>query len=141
MTIESLTEIYEKFCNLSLSRAEWTHEAHLWVAAVAILEKGKTEALEFLQQQIPQYNMVTGVENTTSSGYHETLTCFYIFQMGAYLQENQIADLTTLANSDLINNEIANRDFPFLFYDKETLFSVTARQSYIAPTKKPSTQG
>lgn len=132
---QHLRSLYQQFCDKSLPKSEWTHEAHLWVAAICILEKGAPEALDFLRIHIPQYNIATGGENTETAGYHETLTCFYVEQVSQYLKNHHILSLEDLVASNLVHSEIADRAYPLRFYDKEVLFSIEARLHYVAPTQ------
>jgi len=57
----------------SLPKIEWTHAAH-FAAAFWLLRRSGTHAARDMPKLIRAYNAATGVPNTDSSGYHETIT-------------------------------------------------------------------
>jgi hypothetical protein len=76
---QSQTElIASAFCDCSLPKAQWTHEAHLRVGLWHLLAYSTDEALEMMRARITAYNVACGVGNTDSSGYHETITRFFV---------------------------------------------------------------
>ena len=64
--------------------AEFTHSAHIAVAAWYILSR--EDALDQLRTRIPAYNVSQGNQNTRESGYHETLTCFWFHILSDFLE-------------------------------------------------------
>lgn len=81
-----LDELVEDFRQCTVSRRDWTHRAHLGVAASLILTEGAKEAMECLRGTIPRLNEVQGGENSARSGYHETLTLFWVRVLHRYLR-------------------------------------------------------
>ena len=77
-TSEQIKNYFEDFIDSALSRAVWTHEAHLLVA-VCCLDKYKTvtPSLDIMRSAIIKLNNANDVANTGVSGYHETVTRFY----------------------------------------------------------------
>src|ERR1700733_204488 len=57
----------------SLPKSEWTHAAH-FASALWLLKRGGSRALGEKATVISAYNETTGVANTETSGYHETIT-------------------------------------------------------------------
>jgi hypothetical protein len=70
----------------SLPWAEWRHAQHLLVALVYLLREAPEAATDRLRAAIPRYNLAHGVETTPERGYHETLTTFWAWAVGAYLE-------------------------------------------------------
>lgn len=75
---EALEHFVEQFLSLRLPLPEWTHRAHLGVAAALVATRGREVALSVLRSAIPRYNEATGGANTDFGGYHETLTVFWV---------------------------------------------------------------
>ena len=61
------------FIARTLPKPDWTHEAHFAVALCLLHDEDHDAFLE-MPHLIRAYNEVTGVANTESSGYHETIT-------------------------------------------------------------------
>ena len=57
----------------SLPKIEWTHAAH-FAAAFWLLRCSEADAARDMPRLIRAYNVATGVPNSYSSGYHETIT-------------------------------------------------------------------
>jgi hypothetical protein len=56
--------------------AEWHHTAHLAVCSCYVLDG--PDAMDRLRVRIASYNECQGGKNTPESGYHETLTRFWV---------------------------------------------------------------
>src|SRR5262249_36167166 len=61
----------------TLPKSEWTHAAHVAVAACHLFDRPQDQALEEIRSGIIHYNASVGTANTDHSGYHETLTRFW----------------------------------------------------------------
>ena len=59
-----------------LPKAAWTHEAHVAIGACYVLRYGES-AVNELRRGIKRHNAAVGTVDTPTSGYHETLTCFW----------------------------------------------------------------
>ncbi len=60
----------------TLPKAQWTHAAHVAVGSYYAVCY-RDSALEKTRAGILRYNQAAGTANTETSGYHETLTCFW----------------------------------------------------------------
>ena len=129
MSQRTLTEAtFDKFCDLTLPKAEWTHEAHLVVCHAALASRTPVETVNFLRDAIRAYNDATGVENTTTSGYHETLTRYYV---GA------VASLGTEALSEVLVARRCVTSAPLDHWTRAVLFDPTARAEWVDPDLAP----
>ncbi|HQU55198.1 MAG TPA: hypothetical protein PK643_19330, partial [Saprospiraceae bacterium] len=61
-----------------MPKASWTHQAHLQVALWYSHQLDFDEACALVRQRIIAYNDRVGTPNTDASGYHETLTRFWM---------------------------------------------------------------
>ncbi len=121
---------------LSLPKVKWTHQAHLIVALWYNLRHKADEALNIVRDGIKRYNEAVGTENTATSGYHETITIFYMWAVRKYIQSaSSDASLLEIANS-LIRGKCAARSFPFEYYSRDLLLSSEARAVWVKPDLK-----
>ena len=119
---------FDEFCDLTLPKAEWTHEAHLVVCHAALGSRTPLETVDFLRKAIRAYNNVTGVENTTTSGYHETLTRYYV---GA------VASLGSVPRAEVVAAARCATTAPLDYWTPTVLFAPTARAGWVHPDRAP----
>lgn len=108
----------------TLPKAEWTHEAHLAVCWHTVRVMGQEAALAHLRRGICTYNESTGTVNSPTSGYHETLTRYYI---------GIVAHLDLPSIDDVAVHPSCGRTAPMLHWSSERLFSVAARLDWADP--------
>ncbi|MEK7137992.1 MAG: hypothetical protein AAB787_00640 [Patescibacteria group bacterium] len=126
--------LVSQFRNQTLPKSEWTHEAHLVVALWHLLEyKNISNTLCYLRSGIILYNHSVGTQNTASSGYHETITVFWVKQLHEFVQSEGLQDFSILV-ARLLNTPLVQKDYILQFYRKEVLKSEEARGLYVAPT-------
>jgi hypothetical protein len=128
------------FCDRSLPKERWTHEAHLRVGLWHLFHYEPHEALALVRQRITANNEATGVENSDSSGYHETVTRFYLHEIRRFLDaadhRRSIDDLA----AELIGL-LSDEEAPLKCYSRERLMSVAARRGWIEPDLQPLPAG
>ena len=110
--------------------ADWKHAHHLVMATCYVMTYGRDEALERARRNIPTYNEAQGGENTEDSGYHETLTVFWIDVVTAALppQKSRLE-----AIHHIVETLAPQRDLWREFYSFDVVKSREARKAYIAP--------
>jgi hypothetical protein len=115
----------------TLTRPEWTHEAHLAATAYLLLRRPDVDLDAELPGIIRRFNESVGGVNSDTEGYHETITRCFLHGVRVFLKE---ADLSVpfyaLAN-ELLLSPMGRRDWPLRFYSRERLFSVEARRAYV----------
>jgi len=141
--IESLIQAFE---NCTLPRSEWTHQAHLIVALWYLTHYSQLEATNCirvseaasLKLRIQDYNRAIGIKTTKDSGYHETLTLFWVRIVYLYLaSEGANSSLVDLANG--LIQRCGNPSLPLEYYSRDRLMSWDARRSWIEPDLKSLT--
>jgi hypothetical protein len=120
--------ILRRFADRTLPHAAWTHEAHLMVCWYAVTLLGADGALAHLRVAIPRVNEAMGVADTDHSGYHETLTAFYV---GA------VAHADAARPTDLPAHPSCTREAPLRHWTRDLLFSPAARRSFVEPDLAP----
>ncbi|MFN0049308.1 MAG: hypothetical protein ACKVOU_09310 [Cytophagales bacterium] len=131
MEIETLVKAFDE---KTLPKTAWTHEAHLTVALWYVSNYSIEEAICRVKSGIMSYNLSLANENTGVSGYHETLTIFWMDVAHEFRLKNANFDVLALIN-EFLNSENASKTFPFQFYSKEKILSPLARSRYILPDK------
>ncbi|MHA7857976.1 MAG: hypothetical protein ACX94D_07805 [Henriciella sp.] len=127
--IKSLTR---QFIDKTLPKEEWTHRAHFAVA-LCLLADASVDAYTEMPQMIRAYNEATGVANTHSEGYHETITIASLRAAEAFLRT--AAPNTSLAQMlrGLMDSRYGQSNWLFEHWSRTHLFSVEARRSWQAP--------
>ena len=127
---KEIDNLVHKFTNQTLPKAEWTHEAHLIVAIWHNLNYDFETALSTIRLKIQTYNEAVETPNTDNSGYHETLTVFWMRLTKNYISANPHLKIQDLMNN-FLSSENAKSTTPFEYYTKEILFSKTARKMWV----------
>jgi len=133
---EEIHEIVEQFKNKSLPKERWTHEAHIIVAMWHNLNFEFKTAYQMMKSGIITYNEAVGTANTDSSGYHETLTRFWMLNVRHFMEKYGSREIDEICN-DFLRSEFATKAFPMKFYSREHLFSVEARTNFVPSDLKP----
>ena len=119
----------------TLPKAEWTHAAH-FAAAFWLLRQPDMNTLRDMPGLIRTYNEATGVPNTDTSGYHETITLASLRAANAWLAARPHALLHEALN-ELLAAEYGRSAWLLTYWSKPLLFSVAARRAWVQPDLKP----
>lgn len=115
----------------SLPKRDWSHAAHVAIAAYHVIEY-QDAALENVRSGIIRYNEATGVANTDSSGYHETLTRFWI---GIVAKDLEGVTDPFEGACRAVSKFGGQRDLFKLYYSFDVVGNTTARKTWIAPDR------
>ena len=115
----------------SLPKPEWTHAAH-FAAACWLLRRPDMHAMRVMPGLIRAYNEATGVPNTDTGGYHETITLGSLRAARAWLATRGDRPLYEALN-ELLASEYGRSDWALSFWSKALLFSVEARRAWVEP--------
>jgi hypothetical protein len=132
--ISQAEELVRQFQSLTLPKAAWTHHAHLQIGLWHVLRFSQDEALVRLRGGIRALNESHGSANTDQSGYHETITRFWVLWISQFLTGAEAtASVDALAASLIF---AAHSNLPLQYYSRERLYSVAARLSWVEPDLK-----
>jgi hypothetical protein len=81
---------------------------------------------------IRAYNEATGVANTDTSGYHETITLASLRAARAFLAKHPARPLFMTCNA-LLNSPLGKSNWPLAYWSRSRLFSVEARRAWLDP--------
>lgn len=119
----------------SLPKPEWTHAAHFAVALWLLRQRGLL-AMSEMPDLIRAYNEATGVPNSDTSGYHETITQASLRAGSAWLTERPGAPLH-VALRELLESAYGRSDWPLSYWSRGVLFSTAARRGWVDPDLRP----
>ena len=83
-------------------------------------------------RMIRAYNEATGVPNTDTSGYHETITLGSLRAARAWLVSRPSVALYE-ALRELLASEYGRPEWLLAYWSKSVLFSVAARKAWVEP--------
>ena len=119
----------------SLPKSHWTHASH-FAAAFWLLRHPALCAERDMPGLIRAYNEATGVANTDSSGYHETITIASLRAARCWLRDTAQLPLFESLNA-LLASRCGRSDWLLDYWSKESLFSAAARRSWVEPDRRP----
>lgn len=132
---DEIERLVAGFEDCTLSRASWTHQAHLTVALWYLAGYSGEEATAQIRNGIKRLNAANGVQTTRTGGYHETITLFWIWAVSRYLLLTDArSSIVELANG--LIEFYADKNYPLRYYSRERLMSWEARTGWIEPDLK-----
>ena len=135
MSDEDVARIGRGLQDRTLPKSEWTHAGH-FAAAFWLSRARGAAALHEMPALIRAYNQATGVANTDTSGYHETITVASLRAARAWLAARQKMPLHTALN-ELLATQFGRSGWLLEYWSAELLFSVGARRGWVGPDRKP----
>ena len=121
----------------SLPKSEWTHAAHFAAVLWLMRARPDLDLTAEMPKLIRAYNETTGVANTDSGGYHETITLASIRAARSVLERHgDGVPLYRVAN-ELMLCELGRSDWLLRYWSRTRLFSVEARRLWVEPDLEP----
>ncbi|MFL6547069.1 MAG: hypothetical protein ACJ8OJ_00145 [Povalibacter sp.] len=118
----------------TLPKSDWTHASH-FAAAFWMFERSGMNPMHEMPRIIRAYNESTGVANTDTTGYHETITIASLRAVRAWRAERAAMPLHAALES-LLESPLGRSDWLLTYWSKPLLFSVEARRSWVDPDLK-----
>jgi hypothetical protein len=132
-----LDDVVARFAACTLRRDEWTHVTHLRVGVWYVHRHGAIDALTYLRVGIRRLNDSHGTLNSTTGGYHETITRAFVELMSEFLDTCPASMPLEQRAAQLIASPLAKKDVLLCFYSPERLMSVSARAAWCEPDLAP----
>jgi hypothetical protein len=134
---DDVVDLVQKFETCILPHSDWNHVAHLTVAIWYLSQFSQPEAIARICTGIRRYNHCNSIQMTKNSGYHETLTLFWIAIARRFLSTaNPNASVLELVNDFILT--YGNKKSWFLeYYSYGLIMSWEARQRWVEPDFKP----
>ena len=128
-----LDDLAARFQVCAVPAKEWTHAAHLVVGLWHVHRYGADEALFRLRSGIRRLNESHGGVNSTTNGYHETITAAYVQLLAEYLGSGPADMPLDMRALHLLAGPLAAKDVLLTFYSRDRLMSTTARLEWVDP--------
>jgi hypothetical protein len=132
---QELADIGNRLCNRTLPKPAWTHAAHFAATLWVLARRPDLDAERDMPGLIRAYNEATGVANTDTGGYHETITQASIRAARARLADFP-GPLFESCNA-LLASPLGDKNWPLSYWSEARLFSPEARRSWMEPDLKP----
>ena len=129
---DEIATIANGLANRTLPKAAWTHAAHFAAVLWMLSNRSRDQVSDEFPGLIRAYNEATGVANTDSSGYHETITQASIRAARDFLLQNPERPLFATCNA-LMASRLGKSDWLLAHWSRERLFSAEARRVWIEP--------
>jgi len=120
----------------TLPKPAWTHAAHFAAAVWLIAGQSAIDPERDMPGLIRAYNTATGVPNTDSEGYHETITQASLRATRAFLASLPEGTPLFAACNVLLATDLGKRDWLLAYWTRERLFSAEARRGWVEPDVK-----
>jgi hypothetical protein len=120
-----------------LPKPEWTHAAHFACALWLLRHRPEWRLEARLPELIRAYNEATGVANTDTEGYHETITQASLAAARALLAAHPADQPLHQVADALMAGPLGQSGWPLAYWSKARLFSVEARRGWIEPDLAP----
>lgn len=131
--LDEESRLLARFQTCELSHQEWSHRAHLLVAASYLAGMAPPAALLRLRTEIQNLNLAHGVRTTRERGYHETLTRVWLALI-LMERDRQGANATVLGIVEALG---CDKSAALLYYSKDRLMSWQARTCWVPPDLQP----
>jgi hypothetical protein len=134
-TIDDVHRLRAGFEDHTLPGAEFNHPAHIAVGTTYVCELGADATVAHLRQALPRYNESQGGQNTDTSGYHETLTRFWVERLAEFMAalpptltpaECALAAVEAFGSRARLHED---------YYSFDVVKSLEARRGWIPPDK------
>lgn len=123
----------QAFEDATLPFEDWTHEAHLRMAWNYIKEYGSEGAQPYIKLGIQRFNERN--RDKIKTGYHETITMFFIHLVSKAIKESVDANMTFEQFVDS-NHHLMDSKLLLQYYNENTLRTEDCRHKFILPDKK-----
>jgi hypothetical protein len=136
MTLEQTRRLVSQFEEHTLPKQQWTHTAHSIVALWYCIKYPLPQAVQRIRNGIKAYNINIGGANTDTSGYHETITLFYMNTIAGYIVTTGLTELTDEQITLFLQQPFLETDYVWRHYTSDSLMSKEARRTWMPPCSR-----
>lgn len=128
-------DLLAAFRDAALPAAEWTHRAHVRVAALHAAGRTADEAHVLMRVGIIRLNASHGLVETVERGYHETITRAWLVIVADAIR--RAGGFTTTAALLEACPELGDKSLLRRYYTPARVASVRARAVFVEPDVSP----
>jgi hypothetical protein len=131
-------DFIQQFEACSFPFDEWHHRAHVKLAYLYLIRHGFDTAATKLREGIRAYNAANNLPDEPTSGYHETITQFWLRIVEMTIQ--QYGQLPTADEFFDFHPQLSQKKNHRLFYSPGLFMSPEAKRGFVEPdlTKLPT---
>lgn len=129
-----VTAIGEGLLARTLPKKNWTHAAHFAATLWLLRCRPDLPARTHLPRIIRSYNESTGVANTATSGYHETITIASLAAAAYHIECHPTLKLHEVANT-LLAGACGDKAWLLAYWSEALLFTPRARAMWVPPDR------
>jgi hypothetical protein len=129
-TEKEIRTLVDAFEGCTFHPSEFRHYQHLAVALWYVRNLSFEEATERVRTGIRRL-----AETYGKTGYHETITIFWLRIVSAFVAEHEDESLPALANA--LIDKCVDKDFIGQYYSAELLATPKAKAEWVEPDLKP----
>ena len=133
---EALDEFVQRWRDGKLPRAEWTHAAHVAVAAYHAFDHRGEVLFAEIKAGIIHHNNSVGTLNTEESGYHETLTRLWVQVTQEFVRKRNFPTRLEAVKS-AVQTFGEDREHHKLYYSFNVVKDKRARREWVPPDRRP----
>jgi hypothetical protein len=119
-----------------LPKIHWTHAGHFAAVLWLLRHRGEPVVTAQMPNWIRRYNEATGVANTETGGYHETITKASIRAAHHLLGLHGPELPLHVVFESLMAGELGRSDWLLRYWSRSRLFCAEARRSWLEPDLK-----
>jgi len=131
----SLQQFVEAWKAGKLPKAEWTHAAHVAMAAYFAFDHAAAATFAIMKAGILHHNTSVGTPNTEDNGYHETLTRFWSSEIGEFVRAGRYHSRLEAVHA-AVSAFGSDRDRFRRFYSFDVVRDRRARREWVAPDRQ-----
>lgn len=133
-TPESLDAFIAAWHAGRITRAEWTHGAHVAACAYYAFDRHPEATFAIVKAGILEFARACGIVQTATSGYHETLTRFWTLAIAAHVGQSDAGSRWEAVRTAL-DRFGDDRDLPQRAYSFDVVRDTRARAEWVAPDR------
>ena len=118
-----------------LAHSDWTHGAHVAIAACYAYDHPPETAFRRTRDGIRHFNECCGTPNTDHSGYHETLTRLWAGLIGEFVRSRSFSSRYEAARA-AVERFGEDRDRHRLYYSFDVVRDTRARREWVPPDRE-----
>ena len=134
-TADTLEAFIEAWHAGRLTRADWTHGAHVAVCAYYAFDRDPETTFAIVKAGILDFARACGIVHTATSGYHETLTRFWTLVIAAHVRDSG-ATSRWAAVQEALDRFGDDRELPQRAYSFDVVRDARARAEWVPPDRE-----
>ena len=136
-TEDEIRRIADGVLACTLPKAEWTHAAHFAAALWLMRHRPDLDLVRAMPGIIRAYNEATGVANTDSGGYHQTITLASLRAARAELTRHGAEAPLHQVLDAVLASPLGKSSWLLEYWAEKLLMSPGARREWREPDLKP----